>query len=290
MPGEVGPPTDRYVLARRVLLDALDALGSHGDALILVGAQAIYLHVGDADLNVPPYTEDADFALDPSRLEGVPPQLVDALHRAGFKSGPNPGTFLGEHGIPVDLLAPAALVPKGNRGADLGFHGEKAARITRGLEGATVDNGYQLIRSLEDSDDRERRVLVAGPAALLVSKLQKLSEREGTKRLKPKDALDVLRLLKAADNLPGRLRFLRDHELSGDVARHALQYLEQKFTEATAEGSRWAAEACEGLEDTDVVAAQTAALARRLLKDVEEKEMAQDQPTKARSKQKKNPV
>lgn len=33
-----------YVLARRVLLDALEALGVHRDVCVLVGAQAIYLH------------------------------------------------------------------------------------------------------------------------------------------------------------------------------------------------------------------------------------------------------
>ena len=38
-----------YVIARRVLLDALEALGPHRDATILVGAQAIYLHTGDAE-------------------------------------------------------------------------------------------------------------------------------------------------------------------------------------------------------------------------------------------------
>lgn len=41
-----------YVLARQVLLDALEALGAHRDAIVLVGAQAVYLHVGDADLAV----------------------------------------------------------------------------------------------------------------------------------------------------------------------------------------------------------------------------------------------
>ena len=37
---------ERYVIARRVLLDALEALGEHREATILVGAQAIYLHAG----------------------------------------------------------------------------------------------------------------------------------------------------------------------------------------------------------------------------------------------------
>lgn len=44
-PGVVDP---LYVLARRVLLDALEALRPHKNALILVGAQAVYLHTGPA--------------------------------------------------------------------------------------------------------------------------------------------------------------------------------------------------------------------------------------------------
>lgn len=42
-----------YIVARTVLLDALDALGEQRDAVVLVGAQAIYLHAGDADIAVP---------------------------------------------------------------------------------------------------------------------------------------------------------------------------------------------------------------------------------------------
>lgn len=42
MPLEADP---EYVQARRILLDALQALGSHRKAVVLVGAQAIYEHV-----------------------------------------------------------------------------------------------------------------------------------------------------------------------------------------------------------------------------------------------------
>jgi len=56
-----------YVIARRVLLDALDALAAHRDATILVGAQAIYLHSGDANLGVAAYTTDADLTPGPRR-------------------------------------------------------------------------------------------------------------------------------------------------------------------------------------------------------------------------------
>lgn len=36
-----------YVAARRVLLDALTLLAPHGDAVIVVGAQAVYLRTGE---------------------------------------------------------------------------------------------------------------------------------------------------------------------------------------------------------------------------------------------------
>ncbi len=65
MPGELDPITIR---ARRVLLDALEALAGQRQAIVLVGAQAIYLHTGEADLAVSPFTQDADLALNPATL------------------------------------------------------------------------------------------------------------------------------------------------------------------------------------------------------------------------------
>jgi hypothetical protein len=49
-----------YVRARAALLEATEALAPHLDALVLVGAQAIYLHTGATDLAVAKYTTDAD--------------------------------------------------------------------------------------------------------------------------------------------------------------------------------------------------------------------------------------
>jgi hypothetical protein len=49
-----GAPDPLYVNAREVLLDALEALGAHRASLILVGAQAIYLHTGEAEIAVAP--------------------------------------------------------------------------------------------------------------------------------------------------------------------------------------------------------------------------------------------
>ena len=53
--------------AREALLDAVDALGPHSDAVILVGAQAIYVHAESEETSfaLSPFTYDADIVLDP---------------------------------------------------------------------------------------------------------------------------------------------------------------------------------------------------------------------------------
>jgi hypothetical protein len=67
-----GAPEPQYALARRALLDALDALGDQRAAVILVGAQAIYLHTGEGDIGVAPFTTDGDLALVPELSLGEP--------------------------------------------------------------------------------------------------------------------------------------------------------------------------------------------------------------------------
>ena len=69
MPGDVDP---LYVRARTALLDALDALEPHLDALVLVGAQAVYLHTSETELAVAEYTTDADLAVAPGELADTP--------------------------------------------------------------------------------------------------------------------------------------------------------------------------------------------------------------------------
>ena len=166
-----------YVVARRVLLDALDALGPHRSACVLVGAQAVYLHTGAADIAVPEYTTDADLALDPRRL-GPTPLLAERLLSAGFRASQNPGTWIGASDVEVDLMVPEALGGGGRRGARLPPHGNSVARKAKGLEGALVDRSDFTIGSLEpEVDARAMVVSVAGPAALLVAKLHKIADR-----------------------------------------------------------------------------------------------------------------
>lgn len=99
-----------YVAARSVLLDALVALEGHLDNLILVGAQAVYQHTGEADLNIPLMTTDADLAINAVDLADVP-EIGAVLRTAGFTPGPNPGHWVATSDIAVDLM----VVPASGR-------------------------------------------------------------------------------------------------------------------------------------------------------------------------------
>lgn len=263
-----GAPDPAYVSARRVLLDALDALGPQRNAVVLVGAHAIYLHTGEGDLAVAPFTTDGDIALDPDELTSDP-RLEEAMTSAGFTADlSQPGVWIGAEGVKIDLLVPEALGGPGRRGARLGVHGNRAARKARGLEAALIDKAVNTIDAFEEEDARQFEIPVAGPSALLVAKLHKIAERgERADRLQDKDALDVLRLLRAiptADLATGFQR-LADAELAADVTREAVAYAEELFATAAAVGSTMAARAATPLEDPDTVAASCAALASDLL-------------------------
>jgi hypothetical protein len=202
-----------------VLLDAMGVLGKHLDALVLVGAQAIYLQAGEADLDlsVAPFTTDADFGVDPHLL-GDDPRIIEAMTAAGFSlkikadGGVEPGTWLTTTtvgdlvvNVPVDLLVPEALATRrGRRDAGLPEHGKNATRWTPGLEACTVDHIEMTIASLEPVEDPRTSVIrVAGPGALLVAKAHKIAERVDDERrgklhrIKPKDAGDVIRLMRS---------------------------------------------------------------------------------------------
>ena len=265
-----GAPDPAYVRARHALLDALEALHVHGNAVILVGAQAVYLHTGEGDLAVAPYTTDGDLALDP-RMLADNPKLDDVMRAAGFDRSPNPdliGTWLSPDLVPIDLLVPDAVGGSGRRGARLGVHGDRTARKGRGLEAVLVDNQPREIAALDNADSRRINVLVAGPAGLLVAKIHKIGERQGNpRRQDSKDALDVYRLLQTVPtkDLAARLRILLHEEISGPVTREALDLLGRLFGEPQAIGSQMAGRAVKLIDDPDLVAASVSVLAGDLL-------------------------
>ena len=69
-PGEASPrsPEDLFVRSRAALLDAIEALAGHKDAVVVVGAQAVYLRTGSANVALAEATKDSDLALDPQRF------------------------------------------------------------------------------------------------------------------------------------------------------------------------------------------------------------------------------
>jgi hypothetical protein len=265
MPGDVPDPV--LVEARRALLNALEGLSGHLDRIVLVGAQAVYLHTDDVTLGVALFTKDADIVLVPPL--GDEPKVEGAMRRAGFSPGSQPGIWLDEHGQ-VDLLVPEGLAPVGGRrAARLEGHGERVARKVLGLEGAAVDNEFRSVVALDPSDHRSVRMRVASPAALLVAKLHKLSERQEearADRLSDKDAFDVYRLLQlpSADLTRGLGRLLGD-ERSAQVAESALGFLEQLFGTADDVGCVMAGRYVEGVADSETVRLAAASLANELI-------------------------
>ena len=255
-----------YVLARRVLLDVLDALSAHREAVVLVGAQAIYLHAGEGDLAVSPYTTDGDLVIDPRELHDEP-VLAETLEAAGFELAVRPGGWTMAE-VQIDLMVPASLGGSGRRGARLGVHGNDVARKASGLEGAVVDHVLIRVAALDPTDGRAFDVKVAGVAALLVAKLHKVDERKNVAaRRQDKDGLDVLRLLRFAEtaHLAMTLAKLAEHPIAGEVTRDARGLLENLFSDRAAAGALMAVRASVGLEDELVIAISCETLARRLL-------------------------
>ena len=277
--------SEEYVVARRALLDALEALEGHRDALVLVGAQAIYLHTGAVQFAVAEFTTDGDVAIDPRHLSAEP-EIASAMRKAKFFLDVRDGRELVGvwasmreiAGVPakvtVDLLVPEVLGGAGRRAARVPQHEQGSMLKVHGLEAALVDNSAMRIGALETTDVRSFTMKVAGPTALLISKTIKLSERVSAgalergrlDRVKPKDALDVLRLLQAVPSArlaQGFTGLLKDG-IAGPVTAEALDSLPGLFGSIGSPGSQLAAEAA-APEPPDVIAASCAALCAELL-------------------------
>lgn len=170
-------------------------------------------------------------------------------------------------------MVPETLGGAGRRGARLGPHGNRAARKARGLEAALVDHRLFVLESFAPDDDRAIEVRVAGVAALLVAKAHKLGERmeRDPKRMEPKDALDMLRLLRTSetDELAETFRHLLADARAGGVTREALDYFRALYTGADASGLGLVRDAVAGLENPAVIGASMRTLAEELLRAVE---------------------
>lgn len=259
------------VHARSALLDALHALDEHRDALIVIGAQAVYLRSGAAVVALAESTKDSDLAVNPRNL-GDDPHLEDAMTRAGFYLDANgqPGAWLNPQGIPIDLMVPSTLSNRtspAGRSPRIPPHAKNSMRIAAGLEGCVVDNSVMTITALDDSDPRAYPVRVAGTAALLVAKIHKIHERlDSPGRLQNKDAHDVYRMLVVSDpdDLAGTFRQLLDDPLSAATTEEALTWLSEMFGSPSATGAVMAGTAEEGIGNPTQVSINTSLLTTEL--------------------------
>lgn len=272
-----------YVVARQVLLDAIEGLGDvHRNAMVLVGAQAVYLRVGEADLAVAPYTTDGDLAIDPQVLAEIPP-LERALRAAGFlpKTNISVGMWITKRAtaqnpeteVQVDLLVPSSVSPgTGRRAARLPGHDTRVARIAKGLDGVLVDVDVMKVAAFDPSDGRSVELRVAGPAALLVAKAHKISDRRGSDRQSDKDALDVLRLLRGTETkeLAARYRRLFANDRAAGEARAGRAMIEEQFGSRQGVGIDMAIRSAGPLADADEVAISCEALVHDLLGELDD--------------------
>jgi len=170
-------------------------------------------------------------------------------------------------------MVPEALAGgSGRRGARIPPHSRHATRRTPGLEAAVVDHSPMTITALDPTDPRQAVIAVAGPAALLVSKLHKLGERKNDPgRLVDKDAHDIYRLLIVTDaaKLGTRLSALAADPLAGPGTLTAIGHLRELFAQADALGSMMAGRAEQIVGEPAVVSASATALAGDVLAAVD---------------------
>jgi hypothetical protein len=235
-----------------VLLDVLDALGEHRGAVVVAGAQAIYLRAGVGVLPIADLTTDADLALDPALLSPTP-ELEAMLEAGGFEhvehgGAPEPGSWQTDATvrgkptkIPLDLIVPFDAVAGGRRSADLGPHGNRAARRSPGLEAVLVDNQLMQITALDPEDDRRTEARVAGLPALLIAKSYKIHDRieAGIEdRTYDKDASDIVRIMQSvsAGPMAASLAVLRNDSVAGTSTELGMARFENLFGRRGGEG------------------------------------------------------
>jgi hypothetical protein len=240
------------VIARNVMLDALDALVDHRSALTIIGAQAVYEQTKSLVGRPTVATKHADVCVDPSLL-ATGPLLADAMTKAGFSlsMSDRPGIWGKSVDVPglnetvqVDLLVPNATAGAGTRGARLGAHGKRAAGRAEGLEMVMLDFNVMPISALDGSGRTAGDIKVAGVGALLCAKSYKLAERlqardaGGRNRVKSKDAGDVWRLMLVSDprDVAARFDAAEGHSVLGQAIRLGRSYLKQVFDPRDGEG------------------------------------------------------
>lgn len=176
--------------------------------------------------------------------------------------------------VEVDLMVPEAVGGPGRRAARLPGHGKEVARKARGLEAALVDKATSTLSALEPQDHRSFGVSVAGPAALLISKLHKIGERiaeREQRRVDDKDALDIFRLLQAIDTTSIASALVRLLAVEGvrEITQEAIVVLRTHFIDHRYAGPNMASRAAGALMSAEDVTGPFATLVSDLLREID---------------------
>lgn len=267
MVGRAGAPMDSLTLATRVAIaNVVRTLGGNSEALVLIGAHAIYLRTPDFRSAVAPATKDADFVLRPEVLTTIDP-LDQVLVSAGYqrKGSDLPGTWVDPTGAELDFMTPGPRRSK--RSAPVPPHGQGAIQHVEGAEGCLVDFDLMPL-----PDVNNVRIRVAGSAGLLIAKLHKVHERIGTpQRDYAKDSFDIYRLLAGTtpDEITSRLKAILASPFGVESAESGLRLLEELFAAgADAPGSLRAGRAAAPARDAEQIALSASLLAREVLSDL----------------------
>ncbi len=262
-----------YKKARETLIDCLEALQNHLESVVIVGAQAIYLQVPQRKRGPQQFTSDADVAVIPDKLGG-PPAIADALEAKGFVPDPAKVGTWSKNGVGLDVMVPDALGGPGRRGARLPLpHGKRVARKAMGLEGIIADRRTVMVESLDGS--RRIEANVAGPAALIVSKMHKIEERLAVRpdQLSNKDAHDVWRLLDhtPTEELADRFERLLASDIAAKPTKQALRALHAHFIEPTGHGRKMIIAAEAQSQQGEEIGAQCARRVQELLLEMSQR-------------------
>ena len=215
-----GGPDPLYVEARIALLDAADALSEQLDAVVLVGAQAIYLHTGDADFATAEYTTDADLCVAPPDLSDTPLLAELSWEPAGSFSGSIPGRGSVRMGSLLTSWFPRCWPVSAPAGLASALTERKQPGEPRVWRERSLTGRPRISALLIPATNDRLRCWSPGPPRSLVAKVaQKIADRAGTgdRHNERTHSISSVSCSRPPATLAACLARLGDHELSSAV-------------------------------------------------------------------------
>lgn len=231
------------VRSRRLLIATLEAFTDQRESFTVIGAHAVIERTTAVEREFgAASTRDADLAVIPQLLSDSP-TIASVMDAIGLElaHADRPGIWglKSESGLDmrqrltIDIIAPEALAGKGTRSATVGPHGRRSVTRALGIELSTLDRSILPIRAFDDTQS-DIHAYVAGVPALIAAKAHKIHDRlnpsipgRRADRWRPKDAVDLYRLIKvsAPENVAAVFSAFTDDDQVSAVARNSVQFL-----------------------------------------------------------------